>query len=140
MQAPVGVARRKAEQDRPGKSFEQVGNHRLDGGSAVARLVAARQLAEDDGRRARRMPDRRSCVSMRSMRYGRSATSSMNRMCPAGGSNAYGVPSEASKLRQRAAEQDAARLRPGEAPPPGDAMIGPAGSARVSTRVNVSRS
>ena len=34
----------------------------------------------------------------------------MNRMCPAGGSNAYGVPSDASRLRQRAAEQHAARF------------------------------
>ena len=37
-----------------------------------------------------------SCVSMRSSRYGRSLTSSRNRTHPSGGSNANGVPSEAT--------------------------------------------
>ena len=45
--------------------------------------------------RAPRRPLNRSCVSIRSSRYGRSPTSSRKSTQPAGGSKAYGVPSDA---------------------------------------------
>ena len=49
---------------------------------------------------------------MRSMRYGRSLTSSRNSTQPSGGSKAYGVPSDATSCVDRAAEQRTLRPRP----------------------------
>ena len=78
----------------PGKSASSSATTSRDRRSC-RRLVAPRHLAEDERRRAHEQPASRSCVSIRSSRYGRSPTSSRNSTYPSGGSNAYGVPSDA---------------------------------------------
>ena len=92
---PVGMTRRQAIQYRTTESRPARGG-RSPRGRAAARLVAARQLSRRCAAARASRPAGRSCVSIRSSRYGRSATSSMNRTQPAGGSNAYGVPSDAT--------------------------------------------
>ena len=63
----------------------------------AARLVAARQLAEDDRGGAREQAGLSAAASPSDRsRYGRSPTSSRNSTWPGGGANAYGVPSEAA--------------------------------------------
>ena len=74
------------------------------------------------------------------MRYGRSPTSSMNRMCPRGGSNAYGVPSDASSCVSVPPTQHARGLAGRERLERGVRELAERLGARQSTRVNVSRS
>src|SRR5437868_11450687 len=52
----IGVARWQAEEDGPPEVRHQIGHDRFDGGPSLRRLVASRQLAEDDGGRAREQP------------------------------------------------------------------------------------
>ena len=107
----VGMARRQAEQHRPAE-VRRADRRRtaLIAGppSAGSSQRGSSPKTIADARDSR--PDSRSCVSMRSIRYGRSATSSMNRMCPAGGSNAYGVPSDASSCVSVPPSRTPARL------------------------------
>ena len=90
------MARRQAEQHR---ARESPRSSSATTARSPVRRPPARRSAAARRRRAPtardRMPLRHSCVSMRSSRYGRSATSSRNSTQPGGGSNAYGVPSEA---------------------------------------------
>ena len=67
------------------------------------RSAAARRRRRADARASR--PLRRSCVSMRSSRYGRSPTSSRKSTQPAGGVERERRAERASELRQRAADE-----------------------------------
>ena len=108
---PVRVARRQAVQHRALENPRALVRRRAgpSGCRPARRSAAARRRRSP--RRAPRTPLSRSCVSIRSSRYGRSPTSSRNSTQPSGGSNAYGVPSDAVELRQRAADQHAASPR-----------------------------
>ena len=63
----------------PGKSAEQIWPSPRAPSGSPAGSSHLRQLADDDRRASARRPVCRSCVTMRSRRYGRSPTSSRNR-------------------------------------------------------------
>ena len=106
----VGVARRKTEQHRPGKFREQV---RDDGPARrtapPARRSAASRRTRSPTRAASSPPGAAASACGRCGTAARRLRRGTGR-CPAGGSNAYGVPSDASELRQRAADEHAASL------------------------------